>query len=573
MANSLPKFSRNYARQGEYANPKTIIDQSPGVWANTISNLGKTISEGLIKGRNSLSSTAKETQTYLDENAKFIMESYDEFSDNINKSGVRNPSLNETGVYAIRMKGEAAMGMKRSTTREQQSEFSKQYAFWDNKLNELIGLVQAGNGADETYNEQFVDGYANANTSGGISTVGLNDSLSKQYQLAMPVRLGGTRNPREQWFFDPEDGYKIKTMYTSDQIDKAHKEGNIDNPYVIADPKVLFTHESTRIDPIDKEFREFVTQTFYDKDKKPLEQFLKKQEETVEYKDDNGNKMQKIVKPWDEASVLGAWTNYISAKSKSYAKYPNQAKALWDTVLRQGRDILTTDDFRQKVDKKTGQLTGKFFQKDSEDSEGLYSNGYALSPSDGTPGTALTAIDTGIFTEAMMSYAGNFLPPEGEIISKSKVIKPEKDTDGDKKENIRTRTAANDFKSVKIYLEAEGKLPQHPGLPLFLQGALTNEGEIFKENIQTLLDRTGGELIGFRESDRTGRNVIAMVKYDGNPNEVRITENEMKSPKLFKAKLKRATGVDLTGEDIIKALEEGEDQTSYYNKFKDKNKT
>ena len=135
MANSLPKFSRNYARQGEYANPKTIIDQSPGVWANTISNLGKTISEGLIKGRNGLSSTAKETQTYLDENAKFIMESYDEFSDNINKSGVRNPSLNETGVYAIRMKGEAAMGMKRSTTREQQSEFSKQYAFWDNKLN------------------------------------------------------------------------------------------------------------------------------------------------------------------------------------------------------------------------------------------------------------------------------------------------------------------------------------------------------------------------------------------------------------------------------------------------------
>lgn len=413
MANSLPRFSRNYSRQGEYANPKTIIDQSPGVWANTISNLGKTISEGLIKGRDGLSSTAKETQTYLDENAKFIMESYDEFSDNINKSGVRNPSLNETGVYAIRMKGEAAMGMKRSTTREQQSEFSKQYAFWDNKLNELIGLVQAGNGADETYNEQFVDGYANANTSGGISTVGLNDGLSKQYQLAMPVRLGGTRNPREQWFFDPEDGYKIKTMYTSDQIDKAYKDGNIDNPYVIADPKVLFTHESTRIDPIDKEFREFVSQTFYDKDKKPLEQFLKKQEETVEYMDANGNKMQKIVKPWDEASVLGAWTNYIAAKSKSYSKYPNQAKALWDTVLEQGRNIMTTNK------------EGKTIQ--------TYTDGYSLSASDGTPGTALTAIDSGVFAESMLSYSGNFMPPEGEVVSKSKVIKPEETTAEEKK--------------------------------------------------------------------------------------------------------------------------------------------
>jgi hypothetical protein len=569
MANSLPRFSRNYTRQGEYANPKTIIDQSPDIWANTISNLGNTISQNLLNARKGLSKTSQETQTYLDDNAKFIMEHYDEFSDNINNSGVRNPSLNRAGVYAIRMKGEAAMNMKKSTTREQQAEFSQQYSFWDNKLNELIALVQAGNTADQTYNEQFVEGYANANTPGGISTVGLNNGLSQQYQLAMPVRLGGTRNPREQWFFDPDDGYKIKTMYTSDQIDKAHKDGNIENPYVIADPKVLFAHESPRIDPIDKEFRDFVAQTFYDKDKKPLEQFLMKEESTVEYTDANGNKMQKIVKGWNEPAVLGAWTNYISAKSKSYAKYPNQAKALWDTVLRQGRDILTTDDFRQTIDEKTGQPTGKFFQTDTEDSKELYSGGYSLSASDGTPGTALTAIDTGIFAESMLSYAGQFMPPEGEVISKSKVVKPEQVTEGDKKENIRTRTAANDFKAVEIYLESEGQLPQLPTLPLFAQGILTNEGEKFKEDIQTLLDRTGGKLIGFRESDRTGRNVIAIVKYDGNPNEITISEDEMKSPKLFKAKLKRATGVDLTGEDIIKAMEEGEDKTSYYNQFKD----
>ena len=126
-----------------------------------------------------------------------------------------NPSLNRAGVDAIRMKGEAAMGMKKSTTREQQAEFSKQYAFWDNKLNELIALVQAGNTADQTYNEQFVEGYANANTSGGISTVGLNNSLSQQYQLAMPVRLGGTRNPTEQWFFDPFDSWQFFRSHLS----------------------------------------------------------------------------------------------------------------------------------------------------------------------------------------------------------------------------------------------------------------------------------------------------------------------------------------------------------------------
>jgi len=549
MANSLPRFSRNYTRQGEYANPKTILDTSGDVWASTISNLGQTISQGLLNARKSLSKPTQETQTYLDDNAKFIMENYDEFSDNLNTSGVRNPSLNRAGVYAIRMKGEAAMGMKKSTTREQQAEFSKQYAFWDNKLNELIALVQQGTEADQGYTESYVDGYANANTPGGMGTIGMNDGLSKQYQLAMPVRIGGTKNPREQWFFDPDDGYKIKTMYTSDQIDKAYKDGNIENPYVIADPKVLFSHENVRIDPIDQQFREFVAQTFYDKDKKPLEQFLQKQEETVEYTDANGNKMQKVVRKWNEGSVLAAWTNYVSAKSKSYSKHPLQAKALWDTVLEQGRNIINTD------------LRGNPVS--------VYPDGYSLSASDGTPGTALGAIDSGVFAESMLSYAGQFMPPEGEVISKSKVIKPETATEGDKKESIRRRTAANDFKAVEIYLEAEGQLPQLPTLPLFAQGILTNEGEKFKEDIQTLLDRTGGELVGFRESDRTGRNVIAIVKYDGNPNEVRISEDEMKSPKLFKAKLKRATGVDLTGEDIIKALEEGEDQTSYYNKFKD----
>lgn len=548
MANSLPRFSRNYARQGEYANPKTILDTSGSVWASTISNLGQTISQNLLNARKSLSKPTQETQTYLDDNAKFIMENYDEFSDNLNTSGVRNPSLNRAGVYAIRMKGEAAMGMKKSTTREQQAEFSKQYAFWDNKLNELIALVQQGTEADQGYTESYVDGYANANTPGGVGTIGMNDGLSKQYQLAMPVRIGGTKNPREQWFFDPDDGYKIKTMYTSDQIDKAYKDGNIENPYVIADPKVLFNHENVRIDPIDQQFREFVAQTFYDKDKKPLEQFLQKQEETVEYTDANGNKMQKVVKKWNEASVLAAWTNYVSAKSKSYSKHPLQAKALWDTVLEQGRNIINTD------------LKGNPVS--------VYPDGYSLSASDGTPGTALGAIDSGVFAESMLSYAGQFMPPEGEVISKSKVIKPERATDFDKKESIRTRTAANDFKAVEMYLEAEGQLPQLPTLPMFLQGALTNEGEKFKTDIMNLATRTNGELIGFVEDARTGL-VTAEIKYDGNPNSVRITEDEMKSPKLFKAKLKKATGADLTGADIITAMQEGEDQTSYFDQFKD----
>ena len=130
-------------------------------------------------------------------------------------------------------------------------------------------------------------------------------------------------------------------MYTSDQIDKAHKDGNIANPYVIADPKVLFAHENPRIDPIDKEFREFVAQTFYDKDKKPLEQFLMKEESTVEYTDANGNKMQKIVKGWNNPAVLAAWQNYTGAK------------AMCEAIINSGAYILE-DDYNDVFYNETG---------------------------------------------------------------------------------------------------------------------------------------------------------------------------------------------------------------------------
>jgi hypothetical protein len=355
----------------------------------------------------------------------------------------------------------------------------------------------------------------------------------------MPVRLGGTRNPREQWFFDPDDGYKIKTMYTSDQIDKAYKDGNINNPYVIADPKVLFAHESPRIDPIDKEFREFVAQTFYDKDKKPLEQFLMKEESTVEYTDANGNKMQKIVKGWNEPAVLAAWQNYVGAKAKSYSKYPNQAKALWDTVLEQGRNILTTD--------KQGNPTQ------------TYSDGYALSASDGTPGTALTAIDTGVFAESMLSYAGNFMPPEGEVISKSKVIKPEKATEAEKEDFIQTQKAKNFFKRVEDYLDSTKGLPVPPPGLLFVNAQLTDEGRRFKSDLQKLVRTTGGKVVEFTEDAGT-QEVFADIKY-GDADIVTITEAQFRDPNVFRALLEQATGVDVTGSGVVKA--------SYFNKYKD----
>jgi hypothetical protein len=254
----LPQFSRNYgSKGGAYESPATAIDYSGNVYAKAIDNIGKTTADVIRKKTERNSTPVKQTQKYLDNNAKFVLENYDEFSNNMDKAGVNNPSLNKAGLFAIDKKAQAYMAMKSSTSKESQMEAAKEYALWDGKINELTQLVEAGTQANESYSADYISGYPKVNTEGGISTVNNNVGLSNQYQLAMPVRLGATKNPEEQWFFDENDNWKIKTAYTSDQITQEYKDGKIKNNYVVADPKVLFSFDGGRIPNITADKNKF----------------------------------------------------------------------------------------------------------------------------------------------------------------------------------------------------------------------------------------------------------------------------------------------------------------------------
>ena len=249
---TLPQFSRNYgSRGGAYERPTTVVDTpSSNPWAKAIETMGRITAEQIAKRSKNNSAAIQQTQKYLDENAKFLLDSYDEFSGNMEKVGVNNPSLNRVGLFAIEKKANAYMSMKSARSREEQAAFAKEYAFWDGKINELNITVQAGKDADADFITDYLDGYAKVNMPNGISTVNMNEGLSKQYQLAMPARTGTTRNPKEQWFFDKDDNWKLKLMYTSDQITGAFEKGEIDNNYIVADPKVLFAFDGGKIDDL-----------------------------------------------------------------------------------------------------------------------------------------------------------------------------------------------------------------------------------------------------------------------------------------------------------------------------------
>ncbi|GAG75996.1 unnamed protein product, partial [marine sediment metagenome] len=210
---ALPQFSRNYTRSGAYENPITPVDTKSGaIWANAIQGIGNTVARTLQTLSAQAETKVKQTQKILDENAKFVLTESNAFIANTSESGLENPSFAKAGVDIIRLKSQAYFDMKAGKEGAAES-FTK----YSSKLGELIELGKAGIAANESYNSDYITNYANVNTPGGISTTsGLNPSDSMNYSLAMPVRVGGTKNPNEEWYLDDNDN--IRTKYTSDQI-------------------------------------------------------------------------------------------------------------------------------------------------------------------------------------------------------------------------------------------------------------------------------------------------------------------------------------------------------------------
>mgnify|MGYP000335899948 CR=1 FL=1 len=376
----LPQFSRNYgSKGGAYESPATAIDYSGNVYAKAIDNIGKTTADVIRKKTERNSTPVKQTQKYLDNNAKFVLENYDEFSNNMDKAGVNNPSLNKAGLFAIDKKAQAYMAMKSSTSKESQMEAAKEYALWDGKINELTQLVEAGTQANESYSADYISGYPKVNTEGGISTVNNNVGLSNQYQLAMPVRMGATKNPEEQWFFDENDNWKIKTAYTRDQITQEYKDGKIKNNYVVADPKVLFSFDGGKIPNITADKNKFLEDSGIFKDGKFGDNYIQE----PELKKTDNNQFEYTFRPSKAGDISTTATPFINATVNSYLKFPDQAKSLWNHVLNdfapEGTELNYADGqvgtaFDDESSKAFSAAYSAWFFKDLEEKGGNASN-------------------------------------------------------------------------------------------------------------------------------------------------------------------------------------------------------
>lgn len=368
---ALPQFSRNYTRSGAYENPITPVDTQTGaIWANAIQGIGNTVVKTIDTLNAKAEAKVKETQKILDENARFVLTENNAFIANASKAGLKNPSFAKAGMDIIRLKSQAYFDMK-AGKEDAEERFTK----YSSKLGELIELGKAGVAADESYSSDYITNYANVNTPGGISTTsGLNPSGSMNYSLAMPVRVGGTKNPKEEWYLDDNDN--IRTKYTSDQIKSAYERGEIKNPYIDTNPIDLFSFDAGKIDDVRTDINKFYNQSGIVKEGKIGKGYYNNDIQVITSKDGKTEYDYQTINP---SAVAAASSSFISAKSKSYLKRPAAALNVWNHILDQGRGI-----------------------NDGEPIE--------LELSKGTAGTAFTPESSKIFTDAMSQYAFNLLP-------------------------------------------------------------------------------------------------------------------------------------------------------------------
>jgi len=411
----LPQFSRNYgSRGGAYESPATAIDYSGKEYAKAITNIGNSVAKVINEKTKRNSSAVQETQKYLDYNAKFVLENYDEFSANMEKVGVNNPSLNKAGLFAIEKKAQAYMAMKSSTSKELQMEAAREYALWDGKINELTQLINAGKEANESYYADYVDGYPKVNTEGGVSTTNANVGLSKQYQLAMPARIGATRNPEEQWFFDENDNWKIKTAYSSEQITQAYKKGEIKNNYVVADPKVLFAFDGGKVPNITTDRNKFLEESGIFKDGKFGDDYISE----PELKTTENKQFEYTFRPSKFADIETTATPFITAQVNSFLKFPEKAKNIWSHVLN-----------------------------------GYAPEGAELNYANGQVGTAFDEESSKTFGEAYTAWFLDDLRKKSGNASNYKKITPDEPTDAELRARRKETKATEKDKKKKEYLD------------------------------------------------------------------------------------------------------------------------
>ena len=338
---------------GAYENPIAVIDtESAKIFANAISNVGKTVSSIINQDKERRSAAKKEEKEWLDWTFKYTNENLDKVYDQLQTVGVNNSEAFNAVKGLIDEKTKFGIAAKRASTLEEQNELLTKAGKYEKGIRSFINIQKGFQENDEIFNKEFVQNIDKVGKEGGVPLIG---NKNKEYNLGMAIRSG--INPgKEEFYFDEEKG-NWRVRYTGEEIMKAGLEA------VDMDAAIFASYDPGTIPEISKDIYSLFSEKsesnpkglgFLGKDGQLSQQYVNT--EDIKYQYSKDGKLRTEIFPAKVGEMTAQATTFLTAQAEGLLKSGNQAQVVWQNILSSGDDEL-----------KPGSSGSGIYEKESEE--------------------------------------------------------------------------------------------------------------------------------------------------------------------------------------------------------------
>ena len=516
---ALPKFARNYTRPGAYESPNTPIDtQSGAIIAQAISNIGNITANFINNQNKAVSAENAAIKKSLNAINKKATEQKGELATKIGEHGsAQNSNYAEVGVGIIDYleQQQALLSQyKRNNDSENISKTEDNIFKANIGYGNVLQLIQSTPDALTTYGEDAAS--ANLGDSGGVALTG-QGKQSSEYWLGMAAFGGSAEGAYSKLNYN-FDEHKLSLNLDSADISKNQKSFTGSDKFdpsfkgITVDPLAFINSDPGVVPDIKTNAIKLLGRKTEDNPNGLNLVGSNGQVNDLRYYDTN--------KPSEVKEVAG----------KVYVKYAYNEKVLADTLAAPVNSNLVIP-FTTSSDVSRANMINT----------NIYSQPMMIPDSNiaNKNGSPLSVEDQINFEKNTMAYTMSLIPqPREFVFDKDEYYNITKKTAAQEKAAKTAEEAETRLDIIDTLLEVEDAIPVLPDV-FPTSWFNSNEGEVAKQSIIDIVERSGGNIIGDVIDDGP-RGFKIKVEYDGRKRT--LSTNDFRNKNILKSRLKDAVG-------------------------------
>ena len=195
----------------------SVNKEANKIWTSSISELGLDTVKSINKNKASMSASQKEAATTQRNISARLFDNQEEALKNIQKGGIRNPSLANLGNDLIWGVYYADAAVAQAKTKKESNDASVALSRLNKSLQELYKIIEIGKDTDAIFMQEYfgLEGSKNPGQPGGMALVGRDTPL---WCKTMAIRSGLAGDNANEEYVVGDDG-EIRLRYTGSILD------------------------------------------------------------------------------------------------------------------------------------------------------------------------------------------------------------------------------------------------------------------------------------------------------------------------------------------------------------------